>query len=216
MGGWNSGRHSGYPTVEDALTIDLALMLRRGWIRDGGCGSGSQHWSRDGERFASIGHRFDMTDPASASLTLSFTWTPSGGEPQRVEQRIPLVSTVPHFGGRRWWMLCPVTGRRVAKLHLPPGGGKFACRLGWRRPLPYRSERVARRDRPFEKLFRLQRKLGSPEGWEAGLRRPKGMWRRTYERHWERYWELDAQCGAAMIQLVYSLDRRAGGGGIQT
>lgn len=205
MGGWGSGRHSGYPTVEDGLTIDLALMLRRGWISDGASGSGTLHWSRNGERFASIGHRYDLMDPANAWLALSYTWTPSGREPQQVEQRIPLVSTVPHFGGRRWWMLCPFTGRRVGKLHLPPGGGKFASRQAWR--LPYRSQRVAHRDRPFEKLFRLQRKLGSPEGWEAGLRRPKGMWRRTYQRHWERYWELDAQCAAEMASLVLRLGR---------
>lgn len=122
-----------------------------------------------------------------------------------MEQRIALVFTVPHYGGRRWWMLCPFTGRRVAKLHLPPGAGKFACRKAWR--LPYRSQRVAHRDRPFEKLFRLQRKLGSDEGWEAGLRRPKGMWQRTYELHWERYLELDAHCAAEMLGLITRLSR---------
>jgi hypothetical protein len=131
----------------------------------------------------------------------------NGGKPQQIEQRIALVSTVPHFGGRRWWMLCPLTGRRVGKLYMPPGAAKFGSRVAWRRPLLYRSQRVAHRDRPFEKLFRLQRKLGSYEGWEAGLRKPKGMWRRTYERHLERYWELDAQCGAEMSAVV----RRLGG-----
>jgi hypothetical protein len=203
MGGWNSGRHSGYPAVEDGLTIDLPLMLRRGWVKDGVLGSGSLHWSRNGERFAYVSHRYDLTDPANASLTLSFTWTPRDREPQRVEQRVALVSTQPNYGGRRWWMLCPVSRRRVAKLHLPPGSGKFACRKAWR--LPYRSQRVAHRDRPFEKLFRLQRKLGSYEGWESPLRRPKGMWRRTYERHLERYWELDAECGREMAGVMHRL-----------
>lgn len=205
MGGWGSGRHSNHPVVEDGLTIDLGLMVRGGWIRDGASGSGNLHWSCNGKRFASIAHRYDLSDPERASLVLIYTWTPDGRKPEPVEQRIALVSTVPHYGGRRWWMLCPFTGRRVAKLHLPPGGGKFASRKAWR--LPYRSQRVAKRDRPFEKLFRLQRKLGSAEGWEAGLRRPKGMWRRTYERHWERYWQLDAQCGAEMASLVLRLAR---------
>jgi hypothetical protein len=205
MGGWNSGRRSGYPTVEDGLTIDLQLMLRRGWISDGACGSGNLHWSRRGQRFASIGHRYDLSDPESASLTLSFTWTPSGGKPQQVEQRIALVSTVPNYGGRRWWMLCPFTGRRVAKLHLPPGAGKFACRTAWR--LPYQSQRVAHRDRPFEKLFRLQRKLGCYEGFEAGLQRPKGMWRRTYERHWERYLQIEEVCAVEMGAVLRRLKR---------
>jgi hypothetical protein len=203
MGGWGSGRQGGLPTVEDGLTIDLPLMLRQRWVRDGAWGSGNLHWSCNGTRTASIGHRYDLSDPTAASLTLIFTWTPRGGEPQQVEQRIALVSTTPNYGGRRWWMLCPLTGRRVAKLHLPPGGGKFACRKAWR--LPYRSQRAAHRDRPFEKLFRLQRKLGSHEGWEAGLFRPKGMWRRTYERHLERYWELDAECNAEMALVMLRL-----------
>jgi hypothetical protein len=187
------------------LTIDIAEMLRRGWVSDGCTGSGTLHWSRNGERFASIGHRFDLSDADDATLTLRYTWTPSGGEPQQVEQRIALVPTVPNYGGRRWWMLCPFTGRRVRKLHLPPGGGKFASRRAWR--LPYRSQRLPKCDRPFEKLFRLQRKLGSPEGWEAGLRRPKGMWRRTFERHFERYLELDAECASEMMGVLRLLQR---------
>jgi hypothetical protein len=203
MGGWGSGRHSGHPAVEDGLTIDLALMLRRSWVKDGSSGSGTLHWTRGGERFASIGHRYDLADPEHASLTLMYTWTAHGGKPQQVEQRIALVSTFPNYGGRRWWMICPFTGRRVGKLHLPPGGGKFASRKAWR--LSYKSQRVAKRDRPFEKLFRLQRKLDSDEGWEAGIRRPKGMWRRTFERHWDRYFELDAQCAVEMIGLVNRL-----------
>lgn len=203
MGGYNSGQRGGRPTIEDGLTISLPMMMQRGWVRDGQAGSGTQSWSRNGEPFASIGHSFDMRDREQAWVKLAYQWTPHGGEPQSVKEHIPLTYTVPHYGGRRWWFLCPATGRRVGKLHLPPGGGKFASRAAWR--LGYRSQRVGQRDRPFEKLFRLQRKLGSGEGWEAGLYRPKGMWRRTFERHRERYWELDRLCaaeGAAMLERL--------------
>ena len=47
---------------------------------------------------------------------------------------VELVSTSPHYGGLRWWFICPVTvggracQRRVRKLYLPPGGRSFACR----------------------------------------------------------------------------------------
>jgi hypothetical protein len=205
MGGWGSGRHGGRPAVEDGLTVDIGLMLRRGWAKDGALGSGSLSWSRNGEPFATIGHRYDLTDPDNAHLTLHYTRTPHGGLPEQVEQRIRLSWTRPNYGGRRWWMICPYSGRRVAKLHLPPGGDRFASRLRWR--LPYRSQRSAHRDRPFDRLFRLQRQLGSPEGWEAGLRRPKGMWNRTYERHLERYWQLDEQCSAEMMTVMSRLGR---------
>lgn len=205
MGGYGSGRHCGRPTVEDGLTVDLGLMLRRGWAKEGASGAGTLSWSSNGERFATIGHRYDLTNPEAAHLTLTYTLNPKGPSPEKVEQRIRLVWTRPTYGGRRWWMICPYSGRRVAKLHLPPGGDRFASRLAWR--LPYRSQRSAHRDRPFDRLFRLQRKLGSPEGWEAGLMRPKGMWRRTYERHLESYWQLDAQCSVEMMSLFALRDR---------
>jgi hypothetical protein len=199
MGGYGSGRRSGQPTVEDGLTIDLAQMLRRGWIKDGVSGAGSLSWSSNGEPIATIGHRYDLTDSANAHLILTYTRTPTGRSPEKIEQRIHLTWTRPNYGGRRWWMHCPRSGRRVAKLHLPSGGDRFASRLAWR--LPYRSQRSAHRDRPFDRLFRLQRKLGSYEGWEAGLRKPKGMWGRTYERHWNHYLQLDAQCGAEAARM---------------
>lgn len=213
MGGYNSGRWGGRPTVEAGLTVSLPMVMGRGWVRDGDAGHGSLHWSRNGERFASIGHSFDMREPESAWLKLSYTWAPAGGEARRVEQHIQLTYTVPHYGGRRWWMLCPFTGRRVAKLHLPPGGGKFGSREAWR--LGYRSQRIAHRDRPFEKLFRLQCKLASHEGFEAGLIRPKGMWRRTYERHWERYLDLEEICAAEMMGVLGRLRLRAKGRAVE-
>ena len=200
MGGYGSGRCSGRSTVEDGLTINLGLMFRQGWARDGASGTGTLTWSNRGEPFATTGYRYDMTDPDNAYLTLIYTRTPRDGSPKHVEQQIRLTFTRPTYGGRRWWMVCPYSGRRVGKLHIPPSGDRFASRQSWR--LAYSSQRSAHRDRPFDKLFRLQRKLGSEEGWEAYLRRPKGMWRRTYERHLERYWELDSRCGAEMAAVL--------------
>jgi hypothetical protein len=175
-------------------------MLRQGWAKDGTVGAGTLSWSSRGEPTATIGYQYDMLDPQQAHLILTYTRTPQGSPPEKVEQRIHLTWTRPTYGGRRWWMICPYSGRRVGKLHLHPGSDRFASRLSWR--LPYRSQRSAHRDRPFDRLFRLQRKLGSPDGWEAGLRRPRGMWSRTYERHLEHYWQLDNQCAAeAMLML---------------
>jgi hypothetical protein len=43
-------------------------------------------------------------------------------------QTVSLVSTVPHYGGLRWWFLCPRCGRRVGRLHLNAHAPAFACR----------------------------------------------------------------------------------------
>ena len=205
MGGWGSGRHGGRPTVEDGLTIDLGLMLRSGWAKAGMAGTGTLSWSSRGKPIATISHRYDLTDSGTPHLTLSYTRTRRDGSKEQVEQRIALTWTRPTYGGRRYWMTCPSSGRRVAKLHLPPGGDRFASRRAWR--LPYQSQRSAHRDRPFDRLFRLQRKLGSEVGWEQPIHRPKGMWRRTFERHLASYWDLDEQCAAEMAGVILRLGR---------
>jgi hypothetical protein len=40
---------------------------------------------------------------------------------------IPLVTTRPHLGGKRFWFLCGC-GRRAGRLYLPPGQRQFRCR----------------------------------------------------------------------------------------
>ena len=206
MGGFGSGRYGGRPVKEDGLTIDLALMLRKGWISEGSKNAGTLSWSRNDEPYASISYTCSLTDPEDASLTLRYRRQRHGEDWVDREQFVRLDYTLPHYGGRRWWMLCPVRGERIGKLYLPAGGDIFAGRKAWR--LGYRSQRVSSRDRASERLFALQRKLGCDQGWEQPLFKPKGMWQRTFDRHMERYWELDAQIALEMMALIGLLKRR--------
>ena len=197
-----AGRLSGL--VEDSLTLDLAQLMRFGPVRDGQRGLGSLCWRLDGEAVGSAWFRIDLRSTDAARLVIVFALAGVDGRPPRVvRQSIRLRFTVPQFGGRRWWMLCPVTGARVRCLHLAPGADRFASRkaLG----LSYRVERLGRFDRPFEKLFRAQRRLGGAGG--AEISRPKGMWSRTYRSRLERLAALDADCCAAVLGLI----RRQGG-----
>jgi hypothetical protein len=66
------------------------------------------------------------------------------GEP--VDYRIRLVTTRPHFGGLRWWFICPLSGRRAAKLHRPPGYKYFAHREAY--GLTYQSCQLPHREIP--------------------------------------------------------------------
>jgi hypothetical protein len=45
-----------------------------------------------------------------------------------VHQEIPLVHTTPHYGGVRWWFLCPKCNQRVSRLHKPYETYGFFCR----------------------------------------------------------------------------------------
>lgn len=205
MGGWGSGRSSSRPTADMSKKIDFPWMIRTRKARPGKCVSGTLSWNCGGDPAGSISYTASMEDPADSYLRLNYS-RGEGADRESVEQKVRLVSSEPHYGGRRWWMVCPYSGRRVAKLYLPPWGDRFAGRLAWR--LGYRSQRVAKRDRPFEKLFRIQRKLGCEEGFDSWLWRPKGMWNRTFERHLARFTELDTQCSLEMTSLVLRLGGR--------
>lgn len=203
MGGWGSGRYGGRPTADASLRIDLAWMLRTGHAREGSIIMGSLSWSRGDQPSGRIGYTAKMAAPGEERLELSFT-RGSGDDREDVRQTVHLCHTVPHYGGKRWWMICPFRHIRVGKLYLPPGGDRFASRQAWR--LGYHIQRVASLDRAGERLHRFQRKLGGDVGLGAFPRRPKGMWQRTWERHLERYWELeeaaDAELAIGMARIL--------------
>lgn len=204
MGGFGSGRQGGRPTADSSLRIDWAWMLRTGRAREGSHYRGSLNWTCGAQQSGSISYEAAMHEPGQERLELIYTST-RHGERQQVRQTVKIVHTLPNYGGKRWWMLCPVNGRRVGKLYLPPGGDIFASRKAWR--LGYQCQRDAARDRPFERLFRLQKKLGCTHGWEQPIFKPKGMWERTWQRHLAEYWKLDEQCAIEMMGMINRLRR---------
>lgn len=205
MGGYNSGRYGGRPTVDASRKIDLAWMFRRGYAREGQHLAGSIHWTCGGQPSGSISYATIMNEPGAERLELSYTRGEGDGREQ-VRQTVRLCFTVPRYGGKRWWMLCPFRGIRAGKLYLPPGGDRFASRQAWR--LGYQSQRVTKRDAATERLFRLQGKLGCEPGVDNWPQRPKGMWRRTFKLHMARFEQLDAAVAAELWGLIRRLSKR--------
>ena len=205
MGGMGSGRWGGRPTADASCKIDFAWMLRERLAVPGSMRSGNLNWTRGGDPSGSISYTADMIDCDNATLILNYS-RGEGDKREQVQQRVRLTYTEPRYGGRRWWMTCPFRWHRAAKLYLPPGGDRFASRNAWR--LGYQSQRLAHRDRAFEAMFRLQKKLGGTAGFDCRLRRPKGMWRRTFDRHWQRYLALDAICNVEMSGILKRLTAR--------
>ena len=82
-------------------------------------------WTYEGEDrpHALVSYEADLTEPDCPWLRLRYR---VNGE--RADCMVRLVSTRPNYGGRRWWFLCPLVRRRVAKLYLPPGGRLFGSR----------------------------------------------------------------------------------------
>src|SRR5262249_45813823 len=182
MGGYGSGRSGGGPTVEDSLTLNLPLLFKTGWLKPGARTSGTLRWFfvGTGEETASMG--FEAYLGAEEGY-IRLDWTSTNrrsGETRQCENRIGLTTTPQPFGGRRWWFVCPRTGQRAARLHLPPGTYTFASRRAHR--LAYRSQLETPPDRALSRAFALRRKLGAGGGTGDYIPKPKGMHWRTFER----------------------------------
>jgi hypothetical protein len=174
MGGFGSGRHGERPTVENGLTLDINRLIRQQCIVPGNHLAGTLTW---GNNVASIGYEASLVSPDTAWVRLQYS---VNGQPE--DYLVRLTSTSCRYGGRRWWWKCPRSGRRAAKLYLPPGGTVFAARHVY--GLAYRSQRLAALDRSHDRQRRLYRKLGASYDYfdQCTPPRPKGMHLSTYQR----------------------------------
>jgi hypothetical protein len=177
MGGFGSGRYSNGPTVESGLALDISSLLRQRTILPGDRVSGTLRWRSDqtGEQTASIGYEASLMNPKSAWVRLRYA---ASDRPQ--DYRIRLTTSPCHYGGYRWWWVCPLSGRRAAKLYLPPGATVFAARQVY--GLGYLSQRLIALERSHERQGRLYQRLGVEYRVfeQAPPPRPKGMHRRTF------------------------------------
>ena len=185
MGGFGSGRSSGGATAEATASYILSISSLRPLIGK------KPHFTCttafDQARFP-IAIRLDTLNPSNAFVELVHLTRDERQGDRVVHDRIRLVWTVPTYGGRRWWFLCPRTGRRTTKLFLPNGGWHFWSRRAY--GLGYACQRDDRLSRLQRRAAKLNRQLGG-EGWgswDTPPTKPKWVRWRTYERKYER-WE---------------------------
>ena len=120
------------------------------------------------------------------SVVLSFNWQNPGEIASRsIEQRVPIVHTVCHLGGRRAWFCCTARSggkfclRRVAVLY--SFGGSFACRRC--HGLAYASQQESPRFRRISRARKIRTSLGgSPNLFDNFPAKPPRMHWRTYDR----------------------------------
>jgi hypothetical protein len=114
--------------VEDGLTLNIDQLIRARGLIPGSRISGRIDWTFRGQPAGAVQYDSQLALP-NAYLRLYFTVSdPIRGESHSMEQEIRLATTRPRFGGARWWFICPHSGARVGRLHLPPGSTQFAAR----------------------------------------------------------------------------------------
>src|SRR4051794_22190306 len=123
-----SGRTGGHPTSEATGSFVFSVKGLLGRLPRDAVGGGTITFrsGRDGELPIEV--RVDTTDRAAPHVEL--THGTRDGAAQRITYRVGLTTTRPRYGGERWWFVCPATGRRAFKLHLPNGGPRVPPRGG--------------------------------------------------------------------------------------
>ena len=151
-------------STESLLCIRLADLKKNKCLKPGR--SYLLHWSRDGEKFASV--RFTV---GYCSTSFEYIIKDNADKPLTVSRTIPLTFTPCHFGGNRKWFCCSC-GRKVATIFIC--GQYVACRRCFNAAYP--SQREDAIDRLSRKIYKLEAKV------EDGYGRPKGMHMRTFDR----------------------------------
>ena len=182
MGGYGSGRKQTRDCTDEYIRLDVRWLRRQGYLRYER--STMVHWSRRGERFASV-----SIDASKGQLILRYKTRCLGGEWQNKNYHPVAVEWTPcHFGGNRAWLRCPACGRRVAILY---GATIFACRHCLQ--LAYESQRKAPHYRALRKAQGIHEKLGGTGIIVDPIFKPKGTHWRTYSRHIAQFQEVESR-----------------------
>lgn len=149
MGRWS---YSSRWTTNECKSISTKFLNEHHYF-NGDVRWGGMNWSRNGEQTGSIGFVVS-TGEGDQYIQFQYTQTDRYSQVKNcLDYQVKLVWTACHFGGRRWWFICPlavngrVCNRRVGVLYL--GSGKyFGCRHCYN--LTYESSKESHK---FDRLF---------------------------------------------------------------
>lgn len=98
---------------DECKTISIAFLKQYGYLEPDSIKSGTIHWSRNNERYASIGISIN-TCTQLPYLELDYRYN---GVP--VKYKVYLVNVPSNIGkGRVWYLKCTNTGKRCRKLYM--------------------------------------------------------------------------------------------------
>jgi len=113
-----------------------------------------------------FGTKKDGPDLVEGCPFISAKEIPRDGTPRTTWAGLPVTTTIPRFGGLRYWFLCPRCGRRAGKLYDVSGPSSgWGCRRCHR--LTYQSQHVYRSTNP---LLRGLQRIARLDALEARYR----------------------------------------------
>lgn len=184
MGGCGSGRRVQKYLAEDCLSLDVAKLrehiaiVQEGPYPGSGMTPGYNPWAKPTVSF--------MVRRVGKELVVELhELGQGGGQGPTLIDLCSLQFTVPHFGGRRWWLVCPSCKRRCGKLYRPQRFPWFGCQRCLQ--LAYHCQRGGRITRLIWKIERLKYRLGA-RGQDTAAAAPTPL--RQKGMRWKRYEEL--------------------------
>ncbi|MES9954504.1 MAG: hypothetical protein ABW104_16840 [Candidatus Thiodiazotropha sp. 6PLUC2] len=97
----------------------------------------------------------------------------------KLSENIEFDSTPCHFGGERYWLLCPCCKTRITTLYRLRN--LYRCRQCHK--LSFRCQSETELDRLLRKSYKLRQRLGVSGGlYEPIKQKPKGMHQSTFKR----------------------------------
>ena len=131
MGGSGSTRWRGHRAkrrVEDALVLDARSLVREAAITQSDT-AGSLRWL-ESTTGTVIAEGVFWLETEGNERCLCLRYAPGGriGEPKEFVTRVSLVTSKQHFGGVRYWLICPICEDKAHKLYLTTENTFFRCR----------------------------------------------------------------------------------------
>jgi hypothetical protein len=197
--------------LETGLKLDLNRLARGGYIQPGALTAPAIIRWRDA---------YTRNQVASGLITADMRGETEGWfriQLSNLDQFVSLVAVSRRLAGRKWFFVCPYTGRHASVLWMPPGAQSFACRQKWGDQVAYTSQFLDRASRAHYGQARIKRRLCSmggfdPDEWDFPPK-PKGMEWSTYNRAEEafnRYEAIQNEVFVASVQrLQTKINRRS-------
>ena len=184
MGSCMSGNHGRRTSVDFAdklFSVDLLAWQRKGWLRRGNSAFGRCEIPQPSGVTLNAYSECELEE-RSGSLRIRFDILP--------EVVADLSCTPQPIGGVRWWLVCPLCGANRRKLFFG-GFGSWGCR-GCHQ-LRYRSQHLRPAARARARCEWYNERVGT-FWWVEAPRRPRRMYRKTFERllarraHYRQRW----------------------------
>lgn len=135
---------------------------------------------------SSISYSSDTRNPDDMFLNVQYRTV---SDDKSHNYKIRIERTPLHYGGHRYWFICPYRGKRVTKLYKVTGVDKYASRHALN--LSYASQSETAHDRALRKKSKILAKFDEHYDYP---KRPKGMHEKTYIRLWHAYDNQEYVC----------------------